>query len=100
MSSSIALKRATSNTCRYPQTHHRHEIFLNKSSSSSITEEEDDGEVKMLDETLPDNGLSESDKQKSSIPNNRHISMNNHNTKRDYGGTMIQELLQSNMDLK
>jgi hypothetical protein len=100
MSSSLALKRAASNTCRYPQPNHRHEIYLNKSSSSSITPDDDDGEVKMLDETLPDNGVNESDKRKSSIPNNRPISMNNHNHKRDYGGTMIQELLQSNMDLK
>jgi len=98
MSSSAALKHAVSNTLRYPQSNHRHEIFLNKSSSSSITE--DDNEVKVLDETIPENGLSESNKRKASTTNARYLSMNNHNNKRDIGGPMIQELLQSNMDLK
>jgi len=98
MSSSAALKRAVSNTYRYPQTTHRHEIFLNKSSSSSMTE--DENEVKMLDETIIDNGLAESNKRQNSTKNSRHLTMNNYNNKRDPGGPMIQELLQSNMDLK
>jgi hypothetical protein len=90
MSSSTALKRAVANTFRYPQSNYRHDIFLNKSSSSSITEDNHNGEVKMHDETIPEN----------STRNNRHLTMNNHNSKRDIGGPMIQELLQSNMDLK
>lgn len=98
MSSSAALKRAVSNTFHYPQNAHRHEIFLNKSSSSSITE--DENEVKMLDETILDHGLTQSDKRQNSTKNSRHLTMNNYNSKRDVGGPMIQELLQSNMDLK
>jgi hypothetical protein len=93
MSSSTALKHDVSNTFHYPQSNHRHEIFLNKSSSSSITE--DDNQVKTLDETIHDNRLTEPDKRK-----NRPSTMNNHSSKRDIGGPMIQELLQSNMDLK
>jgi len=100
MSSSTALKHAVSKTFRYPQSNYRHEIFLNKSSSSSITEDDDNGEVKMLDETIPDNGFIQSNKSINSITNNRHLTMNNHNSKKDIGGPMIQELLQSNMDLK
>jgi len=98
MSSSRALKHAVSNTFHYPQSNHRHEIFLNKSSSSSITE--DDNQVKTLDETIHDNGLNQPDKRKTFTTNNRPSTMNNHNSKRDIGGPMIQELLQSNMDLK
>ncbi len=87
MSSSTALKR---NTFRYPQTNHHHEILLHKSSSSSITEDDHDDEVKMLEEP----GFTETFKRKNSITNN-------HNSKKDIGGgPMIQELLQSNMDLK
>jgi len=98
MSSSTALKHAVSNTFRYPQSNHRHEIFLNKSSSSSITE--DDNQVKTPDETIHDNGLIEPDKRKNFTTNHRHSTMNNRNSKRDIGGPMIEELLQSNMDLK
>ncbi len=98
MSSSTALKHDVSNTFHYPQSNHRHEIFLNKSSSSSITE--DDNQVKTLDETIHDNRLTEPDKRKNFTTNNRHSTMNNHSSKRDIGGPMIQELLQSNMDLK
>jgi hypothetical protein len=98
MSSSAALKRAVSSTFRYPQSNHRHDIFLNKSSSSSISE--DDGEVKMLDETILENGLGESEKRQTTNTNNRRLTMNNHNSKREVGGPVIQELLQSNMDLK
>jgi hypothetical protein len=95
MSSSTALKRAVTNTFHYPQSTHRHEIFLNKSSSSSITEDNHhDNEEKMLDETITENGLIESNKRQNSIRTHRH------NSKRDIGGPMIQELLQSNMDLK
>ncbi|CAF0762814.1 unnamed protein product [Adineta steineri] len=108
MSSSTVTKRAVSNTLRYPQSNNRHEIFLNKSSSSSsspsasssITEHEDDDEVKMLDETIPENDFHEADKRKKTITNSRHSAMNNHNSKTDIGGPLIQELLQSNMNLK
>ena len=96
MSSSTALKRAVANTFRYPQSDHRHEIFLNKSSSSSNI----DGEVKMPDETIPGHGLPQSNKHRNSTSNHRHLSMNNPNSKKDIGSSMIQELLQSNMDLK
>lgn len=96
MSSSTALKRPVSNTF-----HHHHEILLNKSSSSSsITGDEDESEVKMLEEIIPENGFCEADKRKNTITNSRHLSMNNHNNKKDNGGPMIQELLQSNMNLK
>ncbi len=98
MSSSTALKRAVTNTFRYPQANHRQEIFLHKSSSSSLTD--DDRDVKMLDETNGDNGLTESDKRKRVTTNPRHSSMNNYNGKGELGGPMIQELLQSNLDLK
>lgn len=96
----MALKRPVSNTFRYPQSNHRHESSLNKSSSSSITEDEYDGAVKMLDETIPENGFSQADNRKNTNTNSRHLSMNNHNNKRDIGGPVIQELLQSNMNLK
>lgn len=102
VSSSAALKRNVSNTFRYPQSNNRHEVFLNNSSSSSITEDESTVKGKTIDETLPENnnGLGESDKRKNTLVNGRHLSMNNQATKKDIGGPMIQELIQSNMDLK
>ncbi|CAF4238438.1 unnamed protein product [Rotaria sp. Silwood2] len=100
MSSSTAPKRVLSNTFRYPQSNNRQEIFLHNSSSSSITEDEGNSDVKMFHETIPDNGLGETDRRKNTLMNGRHLSMNNHNNKKDTGGPMIQELIQSNMDLK
>ncbi|CAF4100506.1 unnamed protein product [Rotaria socialis] len=98
MSSSTASKRAISNACRYPQSNNHHDIFLNNSSSSSITEGE--GDVKTYDDTMPNNELGEPDKRKNPLTNGHHSSMNNQNSKKDIGAPMIQELIQSNMDLK
>lgn len=96
MSSAMALKRAVANTHRHPQLNHRHDIFLQKSSSSSITEGEDeDGELRILDETINENRY-----LNSSPANHRHSTMNNPKEKKNLGGTMIQELIQSNLDLK
>ncbi|CAF3799494.1 unnamed protein product [Rotaria sordida] len=100
MSSSTTSKHIAPNTLRYPQSNNRQEIFLNNSSSSSITEDEGDGDVKMFDETIPDNGLDGTDRRKNTLTNGRHSSMNNYSNKKDIGGPMIQELIQSNMDLK
>jgi hypothetical protein len=107
MTSSVALKRAGTSTFRYPHSLHRHEHSStnNRSSSSSITgDEDDDDEVRMLDDTIPENGIGESDKRKTTVMNSRHLTMNNDNKRETNGtsssGPMIQELLQSNMDLK
>ncbi len=59
-----------------------------------MTEDNHDNEEKMLDETLTENGLIQSSKRQNSTRTHRQ------NSKRDIGGPMIQELLQSNMDLK
>lgn len=99
----MASKRAVANTYRNSQSNHRHDIFLNHSSSSSITEgeEDDDSEVKMLDETIQDNGFNQSSKYLNALTTSqRHSKMNQQKTKTDIGGTMIHELLQSNLDLK
>ena len=102
----MASKRAVANTYHNSQSNHRHDIFLNHSSSSSITEveegeEDDDSEVKMLDETIQDNGFDQSNKYLNALTiSQRHSKMNQQKTKTDIGGTMIQELLQSNLDLK
>ncbi|CAF0751256.1 unnamed protein product [Rotaria sordida] len=85
MSSSTASKHIVPNTLRYPQ---------------SNNQDEGDGDVKMFDETIPDNGLDGIDRRKNTLTNGRHSSMNNYNNKKDIGGPMIQELIQSNMDLK
>ncbi|CAF1256991.1 unnamed protein product [Rotaria magnacalcarata] len=98
MSSSTASKRVISNAFRYPQSNNRHDIFLNNSSSSSITE--DEGGVKTYDDSMPNNELGEPDKRKNTLTNGHHSSMNNQNSKKDIGAPMIQELIQSNMDLK
>lgn len=100
MSSSTASKRAVSNTFRYPQSNNHHEIFLNNSSSSSITEDEGDGDVKIFHDAILDNALAELDKRKNIHTISRHTSMNNQNSKKDIGAPVIQELIQSNMDLK
>ncbi|UJR35120.1 hypothetical protein I4U23_027891 [Adineta vaga] len=101
MSSTAALKRTIPNKIRYPQSNYHHEIFLNKSSSfsssSSSSIKEDEDEMKILDETLPENDIN---KHRSTNSNHRHITMNNHKSKKDIGGPLIQELLESNMNLK
>ena len=95
-STTAAVKRAVANTFRYPSVHHRtHEIFLDKSSSSSPTADDDD-EVSTLDRTR----LIQSDQRQNSSLKSRHSTMNHSNSKREMPGTMIEELIQSNMDLK
>lgn len=83
------MKRAVTKTFHHPETNHRQEIFLDKSSSSSITE--DDDEVTSLNQ----NRLIQSDEHENATLKSRHS-----NGKKDKGGSMIEELLQSNMDLK
>lgn len=64
-------------------------------------ENDDDGEVKMLDETLPENTGLEGSKRKTFSNHHRHQpTMSKDAEKRDRSAPMIEELLQSNMDLK
>ena len=83
-------KRAASSNYPPTKSNHRQEIFLNKSSSSSSSDVDDDDEVdvKTLEETL----INMDQRKTSSNSNRRH--------RTDFGTPMIQELLQSNMDLK
>ncbi|CAF1463219.1 unnamed protein product [Adineta ricciae] len=92
MSSTSVLKRAIPNISRYPTSNYHHDIFLAKSSSSSSLskEDENDDEVKTLDDTLPEN---ESNTRRNPMLNNRL-------NRKEINGPMIQELLQSNMILK
>ena len=67
---------------------------MNKSSSSSTDiDDADEGEVKTLEETFLD-----MDQRRSYSHSNRRSAAASHRT--DLGTPMIQELLQSNMDLK
>ena len=92
MSSSATLKRNISKTFRYSQHNNRHESFLNNSSSSSITENEE----KIFNDTILKNRLVQCDQRKI-----RHLPMNNQNNiQNDTSNPMIQELIQSNMNLK
>ncbi|CAF0874175.1 unnamed protein product [Adineta ricciae] len=92
MSSTSVLKRAIPNTSRYPTSNYHHDIFLAKSSSSSSSSKDDDNddEVKTLDDTIPEN--------ESNI--RRNPMLNIRPNRKEIGGPLIQELLQSNMNLK
>ena len=108
MASSTRLKRAVSNTYSHPDSNRHHEIFLNKSSSSSpspspsssspITDGGHDGAGQRQHRRMSDCNLDESD-QRSTQTKKSRTSKTNHQS-REVGSPMIQELLQSNMDLK
>ena len=86
-SNSTLMKRAATKTFRQAETNH----FLDKSSSSSSSSITEDDEVTSLNQ----NRLMQSDEHENSTFKSRHS-----NSKKDKGGSMIGELLQSNMDLK
>lgn len=91
-------KRAVSSNYPNTKSNHYQEIFLNKSSSSSSSsnddiDDDDDGEMKTLEETFLD-----LDQRKTFT--NSHRRSTNATNRTDLGTPMIQELLQSNMDLK
>lgn len=82
------MKHAVTKTFRHPQ-----EIFLPQSPSSSSSS----SSTTLDDEVIPlnQNRLIQSDEHESSTLKSRHS-----NRKKDTAGSMIGELLQSNMDLK
>lgn len=89
-------KRAASSNYPYKKSHHRPEIFLNKSSSSSASDENDEDDVKTLDDISPDPTYLDMDQRKTYTNPHRRSSMN----RTEFDSPTIQELLQSNMDLK
>ena len=110
MASSTRLKRAVSNTYSHSDSNRHHEIFLNKSSSSSsspsasssslITDGEHDGEGQRHHRRMSDSHLDESDQRSKQLTKSRASNITHPTKSRDVGSPMIQELLQSNMDLK
>ena len=96
------MKRTTSNGYAYSKSSDHREIFLNKSSSSSSLAEDDENEVKTLEDTIVENPIDEFDRRTSPFNDQYQEKINRieTNSRDRNGGSMIEQLLQSNMDLK
>jgi hypothetical protein len=100
MLSSASAARRLSKPHSRSRGNRRQEVFLSKSSSSSVSDDDDDdddehdvsGQLTLAHETVH----AQMSRPKSHL-NNKHRSTTN---TRHVGGPMIEELLQSNLELK